>query len=68
MDVSGSGFPPAADTRIKRVFGVPSGENTMVPSSLHAPPRPAGASHNVTVTPPATATFFNLPPEKNPIH
>ena len=32
------------------------------------PPRPAGASHNTTGGPPATATFFNLPAAKNPMY
>lgn len=67
-DASGSGFPPADDTRSKRTLDVEPGINTIVPSSPHAPPRPFGASHSVTPAPPATAIFFSLPPAKNAIH
>jgi hypothetical protein len=66
--VSRSGTPPAADTRDRPTSIAVSGTNTMVPSSLQSPPRPFGASHNVTTAPPVMETFFSLPSAKNAIH
>src|SRR5579862_5091559 len=62
--VTGVGLPPAADTRKMGPEG-PSAKR-MVPSGPHAPPREFTTSQIVNAGPPVTATFFNLPPWKNP--
>ena len=61
-------MPPADEMRSKRVPVVWLGENTIVSSSLHAPPRLLSASASVTAAPPVTAIFLSLPPAKNPTH
>ena len=56
---SASAFPPDGETRSKRVPDVLSGENTIMSSSLHAPPRVSGAGASVWAAPPVTAIFFS---------
>src|ERR1700755_1114816 len=60
--------PPSADTRHSRAPALRFGENTMVLSLLHVPPRCSGTAARTTGTPPVTATFFTPSPEKKPIH
>src|SRR5580700_3977945 len=42
------------------------GVKMITPRGLHDAPRPSGASQRICTGPPASATFFNFPAEKNP--
>src|SRR5262245_24527744 len=64
--VRGAGFPPSVGTTDRK--DNESSSATMVPSSPQVPPRPAGASHNETGSPPSIRVFFSLPPAKKPTH
>ena len=60
---SGSGVPPAAETRINPDA---PGSNTMVLSGAQLPPWPSvGTSHTVTGVPPRTDTRFKRSSAKN---
>src|SRR5580698_2581653 len=45
------------------MFGV----KIITPFGLQDPPRPSGASQSTCTGPPASATFFSLPAEKQPM-
>src|SRR5262249_435867 len=64
--VNGLGLPPAEGT-IERPTCV-SSDAMMLPSSPQLPPRPAGASHRITGSPPSTASFLSLPAAKKATH
>src|SRR5262245_61202884 len=64
--VTGSGIPPAAETRESSAFT--SSAAMMLPSSPQDPPRRLGASHNTTAAPPRTEIFLSLPSDEKPIH
>src|SRR5687767_624328 len=63
--VTGCGVPPLAGT-LRR--GPLPPEKTMFPLLPHVAPLRRGASARYTGAPPWTATLFNLPGLKNPIH
>src|SRR5580658_3149957 len=44
------------------------GVKMITPRELHDAPRPSGASQSICTGPPADATFFNFPAEKNPMY
>src|SRR5215472_18602148 len=60
------GSPLSADTRVKK--DKESIAATILPSSPQLAPRPAGASHKETGSPPSIRVFFSLPPAKKPTH
>ena len=63
--MTGSGLPPASETRDNPAPVVPA--NTIIPLAPQLAPAPTGAAHNVIGKPPDVEIFLSCPSAKNPI-